>query len=84
MIDQDHSQHRRVAPKGGFWRSRTGIALIVFLAAASFLLVYEHRAHLLTGSWLLVVLLLLCVGMHFFIHGGHGNANERSNWRGRP
>jgi hypothetical protein len=80
MIDHDHSQHQRKPSEGGFWRSRWGIALIVFFTVAGFLLIYEHRAHLLTGSGFLVVLLLLCVGMHFFMHGGHGgHGSERQD-----
>lgn len=55
---------------GTFWRSRTGLALAVFLAVAALFLVLEHRAHLL-GAWPLL-LVLLCIGMHFFMHRGHG------------
>lgn len=57
---------------GGFIRSRTGIALLVFLAVAAFLLVYEHRAHIPGDYWLLGGLLALCLLMHVFMHGGHG------------
>lgn len=71
MADHDHS--RRTPPhSGGFWKSRTGIALIVFLIVGGGLLAFEHRAHLFAGSGPLVLLLLLCVGMHVFMHGGHG------------
>jgi len=64
--------HGKNRPSGGFWRSRTGIALIVFAAIAALLLGYEHRVHLLAGNGLLVALLAICIGMHFFMHGGHG------------
>lgn len=57
---------------GGFWRSRVGMALIVFAVIAGLLLAFEHRAHLLTGNGLLLGLLALCIGMHVFMHGGHG------------
>lgn len=53
-----------------FWRFPAGIALCVFLAAAALFLVLEHRAHLL-GAWPLLIL-LLCAGIHFFMHRGHG------------
>ena len=76
MIDHDHTQHPQASGDEGFWRSRIGIALIVFLAVTAFLLVYEHRAHLLSGSGFLLVLLVLCVGMHFFMHGGHGGHGD--------
>ena len=56
------------------WRSPAGIALCVFLAVAGLLLVLEHGAHIL-GAWPLLFL-LICGGMHFFMHrehGGHGD-----------
>jgi heme/copper-type cytochrome/quinol oxidase subunit 4 len=55
----------------GIWRSRAGFALCVLLAAVGLLLVLEHRAHLL-GSLPLLLILSVCIGMHFFMHGGHG------------
>jgi len=61
-------------PKAGGWlRSRSGIALIGFLAIAGFFLWQEHKAHLL--GILPYVLLLLCPLMHLFHsgHGGHGD-----------
>ncbi len=60
------------AGKHAFWQTRTGVILIIFLAIAGLLLTYEHRAHLFTGNWLLVVLLATCIVMHLFMHGGHG------------
>ncbi|MEL6204132.1 MAG: DUF2933 domain-containing protein [Pseudomonadota bacterium] len=71
MADQDHS-HRTPPQSVGFWKSRTGLVLIVFLVVGGALLAFEHRAHLFVGSGPLVLLLLLCVGMHFFMHWGHG------------
>jgi len=56
--------------RGSFLASPAGLTLGVFLAVAGLFLVLEHGAHLL-GAWPLL-LLLLCVGMHFFMHRGHG------------
>ncbi len=58
----------------GFWRSRTGLALLGFLGIAAFFLFTEHRAHVLGA--LPYVLLLLCPFLHFFGHGGHGRHEE--------
>ncbi|HSL98683.1 MAG TPA: DUF2933 domain-containing protein [Candidatus Limnocylindria bacterium] len=45
------------------------IALVGFLAAATFLLWEEHQAHILGAlPW---VLLLLCPILHLFMHRGH-------------
>jgi len=49
------------------------MVLIGFSAIAGLLLAYEHRSHLLTGNGLLLVFLAVCIGMHFFMHGGHGD-----------
>jgi len=57
------------AGAGGWWRSRSGLVLLGFLAIAAFFLWEEHRAHLLGA--LPYVLLLLCPLLHLF-HGGHG------------
>lgn len=55
-----------------FWKSRAGIYLIVALALGGLLLGYEHRVHIFASEWVLFLPLLLCVGMHLFMHGGHG------------
>lgn len=65
-------------PLRPFWRSRTGLALLVFLAFAGFLLVTEHWAHVV-GILPLALPLLLCLGMHFFMHGGHGHGGNGSH-----
>ena len=69
MAHQGHSG-------GASWlRSRTGLALLVFLGVAGFFLVTEHTAHLL--GWLPFAIFLLCPLMHLFMHGGHGGSNQR-------
>ena len=68
-MEHDHSSHRsddrrpgpRVGPALFFW---------VLLGIGVTLLVLEHRAHLL--GVLPYLLLLACLVMHFFMHGGHG------------
>lgn len=59
-------------------RSPAGVALLVFLAAAALLLVLEHDAHLL-GAWPLLLLLLVCLGMHLLVHRGHGPHGSRTS-----
>jgi len=53
------------------WSTPLGITLGVFLAVAAVLLWLEHRAHIL-GALPLLLPLLICIGMHFFLHGKHG------------
>lgn len=60
-----------------FLRSPAGMAPCVFLAAAALLLVLEHSAHLL-GAWPLLIL-LVCVVMHLFMHRGHGSHGPDRN-----
>ena len=44
------------------------------MIAAGYFLVTEHEAHLLSAAPYL--LLLACIGMHFFMHAGHGGHGE--------
>lgn len=65
--------------KQPWWHTRSGLALIGFLAIAGFFLFTEHRAHALGA--LPYVLLALCPLLHIFGHGGHGghgNDDRRS------
>ncbi|MEX2451479.1 MAG: DUF2933 domain-containing protein [Rhodospirillales bacterium] len=58
-------------PKRSFWNTPAGFVLCVFLVIAGALIWMEHRAHIL-GAWPLLLPLVICVGMHFFMHRGHG------------
>lgn len=76
-VHHDQSEH---APRpSSFWRSRAGIYLIVALAVGGLLLGYEHRMHILGSGLLIWLPLLLCVGMHFFMHGGHGGHEDKGS-----
>lgn len=57
-------------------RSRTGIALLIFLAIAAFFLITEHTAHFF--GLLPYVLLLLCPLLHLFMHGGHAGHEDHA------
>ena len=64
--------------KTGFFgslRFKYGLGLLVFLAIAGFFLWQEHEAHIL-GALPLVLILGACLGMHFFMHGGHGGDHK--------
>jgi hypothetical protein len=64
-MNQDHT-----TPNPDLWRSRSGIALLAFLAVALFFLYAEHRGHLFGA--LPYLLLLACPLLHMFMHRGHG------------
>jgi hypothetical protein len=58
-------------PKPRFWTTLNGVAAIVLIAGAGYLLLAEHRAHVIAAlPWLI---LLACPLMHLFMHGGHGH-----------
>lgn len=63
-MDHEHPPESR-----RWWRTRTGWALLAFLAIAGFFFLTEHRAHAL--GVLPFLLLLLCPLFHLFGHGGH-------------
>lgn len=61
-----------------FWRTPTGITLLVALLAMGFYLVTEHTAHVL--GFVPYLLVLACPLMHLFMHRGHhgGHGAPRS------
>jgi hypothetical protein len=72
-------------PQANSWfRSRTGIVLLVFLAIAAFFLITEHTAHVL--GVLPFLLVLLCPLLHLFLHGRHGggHTSHEGNSSRRP
>lgn len=58
-------------PKRPFLRTPAGFALCVLLAIVGLFLWVDHRAHIL-GALPFFLPLLICLGMHFFMHRGHG------------
>ena len=53
-------------------RFRYGLGLLFFLAVGGFFLWEEHKTPILDNS-ILILIVGACVGMHFFMHGGHGH-----------
>ena len=83
MHDRSHHDEK---PQGSVLTARAGLVLIGVLVVGGLLLLTEHRAHVL-GALPLLLLLLGCVFMHMFMHGGpgghgghggHGQRNERN------
>ena len=73
-------EHRYESDSDGAMKSKTNIVLIVFLIIGAFFLVTEHRAHLFGWFpywpyWLL----LACLFMHLFMHGGHEHGSHGSS-----
>ncbi len=54
-----------------WWRSRTKLPFALFLVIGAYFLWSEHQAHII--ELLPWVLVLACVGMHLFMHRGHGH-----------
>ena len=71
MEDHDHSM-LEPEPRPSFWQSRTGITLIFFLVTAAILLSYEHRVHIFGGNSGTALFVIAWIGLHFFMHRGHG------------
>nr|WP_321271064.1 DUF2933 domain-containing protein [uncultured Tolumonas sp.] len=74
-MDCKHEHNSSGTP--GFWRSRSGIGLIVMGGVAGYFLVTEHLAHVI--GVLPYLLLLACPLMHVFMHGGHGGHGHGGN-----
>ena len=70
-------EHSEPSP---FWRSPAGLTLLVAIAVGGFLLVTEHRAHVL--GILPYAFLLACPLMHVFMHHGHHHGGHGHSERG--
>lgn len=75
MLDSNQSRIPD-EPVSNFWKSRSGMVLAGFLAVVGVLLTLEHSEHIFAGNGFLIGLLLFCVVMHFFMHGGHGGRGD--------
>ena len=64
-----------------WFRSRSGVVLLAFLAIAAFFVVTEHTAHALGA--LPYLLLLACPLLHL-LHGGHGRGQGDHRGKGGP
>lgn len=74
-------EHDRREGLRRFFASPTNLVLLGFLGVGGFFLIAEHWAHLVgTGP---LLLLLLCGGMHFFMHGAHGGHGGHGGNAGR-
>ena len=62
-------------------RFRYGLGLVFFLGVAGYFLWEEHKVHILENSVLLIIF-GACIGMHFFMHGGHGHNHARDDGTG--
>lgn len=84
-MNDDNAPDQSSRAQGSFWRSRFGAVLLAFLVIGGLLMAYEHRVHLFSGNLFPILLLLVCIGMHFFMHRGHGGhgGGDGSNGGGR-
>jgi len=64
-------------------RFRYGMGLLFFLAVAGFFLWEEHSVHIM-GNLPLILIVGACLGMHFFMHGGHGHGKSAEGEGGNP
>ncbi len=65
------------APQASYWRSSSGRWTIAAFGIAAILLGWEYRAAILSSTLIIWLPLVLCVGMHFFMHRGHGSRHSR-------
>ncbi len=67
--------HDRNPPFFRSLRFRYGLGLAFFLAVGGYFLWVEHEAHIMENAGLILIL-ATCVGMHLFMHGGHGHGKS--------
>lgn len=66
----EHKHYHKPEEQEPWWKTNSGMVLIVFLALGGYFLIKEHAAHI--GQNWVYLILLLCPLMHFFMHGSHG------------
>ncbi len=59
------------------WRLSSTVALLMFIVIAGFFLLTEHQAHLYGA--LPYLLLALCLLVHVFGHGHHGDGDVKTD-----
>jgi len=75
MKNHNHvNEAKSISGRARFW-----LPVSVFAIAIGFFLFFEHRAHIPGNFTFIVLFLLLCGGMHFFMHGGHGHGSHGQN-----
>jgi hypothetical protein len=62
------------------WRPRVKLVFLAFAVIGIFLLIAEHRAHVL--PWLPWLFLAACPLMHLFMHHGHSRHDHRGGGDG--
>jgi hypothetical protein len=63
-----------------FWKSKSGVAFLVFAIAGGYFLVTEHLAHTIYA--LPYLLILSCPLMHLFMHGNHSHDGSKQSNEG--
>ena len=63
--------------KTPWWRSRTKLPFIGFLAIAGYFIWTEHQAHIM--PYLIWILLIACLLLHGYMHGGHGHGGDEDS-----
>lgn len=76
-MDHEHEYYNRPENKKPWWKTPLGITAIFFFVVAGYFLITEHGAHI--GNNWIWLLLLACIGMHFFMHGGHSGHGGHNN-----
>jgi len=82
MPPHDLAGDKKAAKRGHFASMQFSVVLLGFFVIAGVLLFTEHRAHALGA--LFYVLPLVCLFMHMFMHGGHGNHARHDHERNAP
>lgn len=78
-MHQHSSSNQPQSSQPNRWQTRISlpIKLVLYttIGIIAFFLITEHLAHL-AGFFPLLLILLFCIFMHMFMHGGHGGHKE--------
>ena len=73
--DNPSDPKRDEGARRSFLRTPAGLVLCILLAIGGVFLWLEHQAHILSVLPLFLPI-LICLGMHLFMHWGHGGGRH--------
>ena len=75
MTEHPKTEPRASSGLAAILRSPAGMAVCIVVAGVGLALAFGHRVYLLASLPLLMPL-AICVGMHVFMHRGHGGKGQ--------
>jgi hypothetical protein len=74
----DHDE-RAAEPASRSWAAPVRVGSMALLVLMSLWMISMHRVHVFTADAIPIALLVACLGMHVFMHRGHGGGHPKGD-----